>query len=274
MGMTASPEAVAARRSALGLDDPLAVQYVRYLHDVVTGELGTSIVSNLPVSQVISTRAPATLQIALPAFVLVMLLAAPGGVAAAVLTRGGRRTGLHVGFLGSAVVLGAIPDFLIAVVLVYVFGVRLSWLPVAGRADLDSYVLPVLSLSLGPAAVMARIVRTEMVSVLGNDFIRTARAKRLSARLIYLRHALPNAMTATLTLSGLLLTGLAAGTVLVENVFAWPGLGTVLVQSIQNKDYPLVQTLVLVYGGLVLLVNAVVDVILALLDPRSTVRES
>jgi peptide/nickel transport system permease protein len=110
--------------------------------------------------------------------------------------------------------------------------------------------------------------------VLGADFVRTARAKRLPARLVYVRHALPNALTATLTLGGLMLTGLVAGTVLVENVFAWPGLGSTIVQSILQKDYPLVQGIVLVYGVGVLLVNLLVDVVLGLLDPRSTIRES
>ncbi|NKE62836.1 ABC transporter permease, partial [Lentzea sp. PSKA42] len=129
-------------------------------------------------------------------------------------------------------------------------------------------------LATGPAAVLARIVRVELLSVLGDDFVRTARAKRLPSRLVYVRHALPNAVTATLTLGGMMLAALVAGTVLVENVFAWPGLGSTIVGSIQQKDYPAVQGIVLVYGAGVLLVNLVVDVVLALLDPRSTIREA
>jgi peptide/nickel transport system permease protein len=156
---------------------------------------------------------------------------------------------------------------------VYVFGVRLGLAPIAGRAGPDSYVLPVLALALGPAAVLARIMRVETLAVLDADYIRTARAKRLPDRRLYLRHALPNSLTATLTLAGLLLGGLVAATVLVENVFAWPGLGSTIVQSILSKDYPVVQGIVLVYGLGVLLVNLAVDVGLALLDPRSTIRE-
>ena len=133
--------------------------------------------------------------------------------------------------------------------------------------------LPVLSLAIGPAAILARIVRVEMVTVLEADYIRTARAKRLRARRIHLRHALPNALTSALTLGGLLLGSMVAGTVLVENVFAWPGLGSTIVSSILNKDYPVVQAIVLVYGLGVLLVNTAVDVTLALLDPRSLIRE-
>jgi peptide/nickel transport system permease protein len=155
-----------------------------------------------------------------------------------------------------------------------VFGVRLGWLPVAGKSGDDSFILPVLSLAIGPAAILSRILRVEMVRVLQADFVRTARAKRLSAPAIYLRHALPNALTAVLTLGGLLLGSLVAGTVLVENVFAWPGLGSEIVQSILAKDYPAVQGIVLVYGIGVLAVNLAVDVTLALLDPRSAIGES
>jgi peptide/nickel transport system permease protein len=192
----------------------------------------------------------------------------------AVMTRGGRRRGGELAFTSTSVFLAAIPEFLLAVALVYVFSVKLGWLPVAGRGTAASYVLPVLSLAIAPTAVLARIMRVELLSVLGNDYVRTARAKRLPARLVYVRHALPNALTATLTLGGLLLTSLVAGTVLVENVFAWPGLGSSIVQSILQRDYPLVQGIVLVYGVMVLVVNLVVDVLLAVLDPRSTIRES
>jgi peptide/nickel transport system permease protein len=135
-------------------------------------------------------------------------------------------------------------------------------------------VLPVLALAIGPAAVLARIVRVEMSAVLHADYVRTARAKRLPAAAIYLKHALPNAVTTSITLGGLLLSSLVAGTVFVENVFAWPGLGSTIVQSILQKDYPVVQAIVLVYGVGVLIVNLFVDIALALLDPRSTIRET
>jgi peptide/nickel transport system permease protein len=135
-------------------------------------------------------------------------------------------------------------------------------------------VLPVVALALGPAAVLARIIRVEALSVLRADYIRTARAKRLPQRLVYVRHALPNALTATLTIGGLMLASMVAGTVLVENVFAWPGLGSTIVQSILAKDFPVVQGIVLVYGTGVLLVNLLVDVALALIDPRTTIKEA
>ena len=274
LGMTAPLDLIEARRKALGLDLPLWHQYTHYLHGIVTGDLGTAMVTNLPVSEVIGDRLPATLLLAVLAFVVVIVVAVPIGVTMAVLTRGGRRRASELAFTSTSILLAAIPEFLLAVALVWLFAVELGWLPVAGRSGPESYILPVLSLALGPAAVLARIVRVEVLTALGNDYVRTARAKRLPARLVYVRHALPNAVTATLTLGGIVLTGLVAGTVLVENVFAWPGLGSTIVQSILQRDYPLVQGIVLVYGIGVLLVNLIVDVLLALLDPRSTIREN
>ncbi|MEV0261280.1 ABC transporter permease [Streptomyces sp. NPDC050617] len=272
LGMTAPVEAVNARRQALGLDDGLLTQYWHYLRSVSVGDFGTSMLSDLPVSRQIADRLPATAQLALVAFAVAVVIAVPVGVAMAVLTRGGRRRGAELAFASTSVLLAAVPEFLLAVGLVYVFSVHLGWFPVAGRGDMSAYVLPVLALAAQPAAVLARIVRVEMLAVLGHDFIRTARAKRLPAVRVYARHALPNAFTATLTMGGLVLTGLVAGTVLVENVFAWPGLGSTIVQSIQSKDYPVVQAVVLVYGIGVLTVNLLVDVVLAVLDPRSTIR--
>jgi peptide/nickel transport system permease protein len=274
LGLTAPVSLVNARREALGLNDPLWQQYVHYLHGVLTGNLGTSMTSQLPVSDVISQRLPATIELAVTAFLLAIAIAIPLGVVMGVVTRNGRGRRTELVFTGASVVLGTIPDFLLGVGLVYVFSVHLGWLPVAGRSGFESFILPVLALAIGPAVVLARIVRVEMVAVLQADYVRTARAKRLPAYAVYLRHALPNALTSSITLGGLLLSGLVAGTVLVENVFAWPGLGGTIVQSILSKDYPVVQGVVLVYGIGVLLVNLAVDVALALLDPRSTIRES
>ncbi|TDW14263.1 ABC transporter permease [Kribbella kalugense] len=274
LGPAAAQSLVDAQRASLGLDNPLWQQYVDFLHHLVTGNLGTSITTGLPVSDVIRDRLPATVELAVAAFLVAMLIAVPLGLAMGVLTRGGRRPRAELGFTSTAVVLAAIPEFLLAVGLVYIFAVTLHWFPVAGRGSVASYVLPVLSLAIGPAAVLARICRVELLAVLQTDYLRTARAKRLPAAAVYLRHALPNAATATITVGGLLLGGMVAGTVLVENVFGWPGLGSTIVSSIIAKDYPLVQGVVLVYGVGVLLVNLAVDVILALLDPRSTIRES
>jgi peptide/nickel transport system permease protein len=274
LGLNASQQVVDARRAQLGLNNPLWLQYVDYLRNVLTGHFGTSITSGLPVSQVIGQRLPATLELAGYSFVVAIAVAVPVGLVLGVATRGGRRRGTELAFTSVSILLAAIPGFLLSVGLVYVFGVTLHWLPVAGQSGFSSYILPVASLAVGPAVVLARILRIEVLSALRADYVRTARAKRLTAGRIYLLHVLPNALTATLTICGLLLAAMIAGTVLVENVFAWPGLGSTIVQSIIAKDYPLVQGIVLVYGTGVLLINLIVDVALALLDPRSTIRES
>jgi peptide/nickel transport system permease protein len=273
LGLTAPPELVERTRESLGLNNPLHVQYLDYLRDLVGGQLGTSMISKLPVSSVIAQRLPATLELAGLAFLVAVAVAVPLGVTMGVLTRRGRRRRTELGFTTASVVLGTVPDIIIGVVLVSVFAVNLDLVPVAGRAGPGSYILPVVALALAPALILARIIRVEMVSVLDADFIRTARAKRLPSAVIYLGHALPNALTASLTTAGLLLSGLVAATVLVENVFAWPGLGGTIVSSILTKDYELVQAIVLVYGTFVLLVNLAVDVILAILDPRSRIRQ-
>ncbi|MEV4701896.1 ABC transporter permease [Actinoplanes sp. NPDC049316] len=274
LGPRAPLELVQQRRAAMGLDDPLWLQYAHYLGNLLTGDMGTSMTSGLPVSQVIGARMGATVELALLAFAVSVLVAVPLGTLMAVLAGDGRRRAGDWMFTSASVVLATVPEFLVAVGLVFVFGVQLGWAPVAGRSGPGSYVLPVLALALGPALVLARLVRVEMLAVLQTDYIRTARAKRLPSRVVYLRHALPNAVTATLTMGGLMLGGLVAGTVLVENVFAWPGLGGTIVGSILAKDYPTVQGVVLVYGVGVLLVNLAVDVALAVLDPRSVIRES
>lgn len=274
LGIGADPALVESRREELHLNDPLLSQYVSYLGRLLSGEWGTSLQSRLPVSQVIGDRLPDTLLLAGLSFLLTVAVALPLGALMAVLTQHGRRRLLELGYTGVAMVLAAIPEFLLAVVLVFVFAVQLHLLPIAGNDQPSSIVLPVTALSLGSALALSRIIRVEMLSVLGREFVRTARAKRLSPWRIYLRHALPNAMTATLTLGGLLLSGLIASTVIVENIFAWPGLGPTMVSSIINKDFPLMQVIVLIYGGMVLLINLVVDIVLSLVDPRSAIRDA
>jgi peptide/nickel transport system permease protein len=274
LGPTAPIALIEQRRAAMGLNDPLWLQYLHYLGHLLTGELGVSMTSGLPVSEVIGSRLGSTVEMAVLAFAVAVAVSVPLGTLMAVLARDGRRRGGDWFFTSASVVAATIPEFLMAVGLVFVFGVKLGWAPVAGRSGPGSYVLPVLALAIGPAFMLARIVRVELLTVLRTDYVRTARAKRLRSGAIYLRHALPNALTATLTMGGLLLGALVAGTVLVENIFAWPGLGGTIVQSILAKDYPTVQGVVLVYGIGVLLINLVVDVALAVLDPRSAIRDS
>ncbi|WP_404436545.1 ABC transporter permease [Microbacterium aerolatum] len=274
LGAQAPQSLVDAQRAALGLDRPIPEQFMLFVGDVLTGDLGDSLITRQPVTQVIADRLPATVQLAVIAFVFTLLVAIPLGLLFAVLTRDGRRRSADLAFSGVTGVFGAVPEFLLAVGLVFVFAVQWQVFDVAGRTDAASFVLPVLALSAGAIAILARLVRVEANRVLQEEYIRTARSKRLPDRIIYLRHALPNVLTASLTLAGLLLSGMLAGTVLIENVFSWPGLGTTIVQSITTKDYAVVQAIVLIYGAGALIINLVVDVILAVIDPRSTIRES
>lgn len=274
LGPSAPASLVAERKAALGLDKPLLTQYVDYVGNVVHGDFGTSLTSGETVTQVIRDRGPSTLKLGGIAFLVAILLAVPLGVVMAALTRDGRRRPLELGFTATTGALGSLPSFLTAVGLVYLFAVTIQVFPVAGRGGASSFVLPVASLALAPIATLSRIVRVEGLKVLAQDYIRTARGKRLPARIVYLRHALPNTLTPTLTLAGLLLGGLTAGTVLVENIFAWPGLGTTLVQSVAQKDYSTVQAVALVFGTVVLLANFAVDIALAAIDPRSTILET
>ncbi|MBK6302132.1 MAG: ABC transporter permease [Actinomycetales bacterium] len=273
LGLTAPPDLVERTREGLGLNDPLLVQYGRYMHNLFTGDFGVSMINRLPVIDTVSHRLPNTLLLAVLAFVTIVLIAIPLGLGMAILTRDGRRRPLELGFTSSAMVIAAIPEFLAAVMLVYVFAVKTGWFPIAGKAGPNTFVLPVAALSIGAAAALSRLVRVEVLGVLGQDFIRTARSKRLRNARIYLRHALPNTLTATLTVSGLLLSSLVVGSVLVETTFAWPGLGPTMVSAILARDYPMVQIIVLVYGAMVLFINLVVDLVLAALDPRSTIKQ-
>jgi peptide/nickel transport system permease protein len=273
-GITAQPELVAARRHDLGLDQPLPEQYVDYLGNTVTGDFGTSIITNQPVSDIISDRLPSTLRLVGLAFVFTILVAYPLGLGMAILTQHGRHRKAEVAFAGVTGFVQAIPDFVLATALVALFGVAFQLLPVATETGPASYVLPVLSLTLGSVAVLSRVIRLEGLRVLGEDYVRTARSKRLPARLVYFRHALPNMLTASLTISGLFLAGLVAGTVLVENVFAWPGIGSAVVNSVIARDYPVALALSLLLGAITLIVNLVVDVLLAIVDPRSVIREN
>jgi ABC-type dipeptide/oligopeptide/nickel transport system permease component len=274
LGVKTSPEVIAATRHRLGLDHSVWQQYVDYVHGLLTGHLGTSLISDTPVSQIMSQLLPATIALGSIAFVVVIVVSIPAGILTAIATREGKRRRTHLGFASTTGLMLSVPDYVLSVGLVFVFAVTFPVFQVAGRAGPDSYVLPVIALSAGPIAYLARIVRAETQRVLAEDYMRTARSKRLPPRLLYVRHALPNILTATLTVSGLVLTSLLAGTVLVETVFAWPGIGHELVQSVLSTDFPVVQAVALFFGSAVLLINLVVDVAIAVVDPRSTIRES
>ncbi|WP_125100051.1 ABC transporter permease [Leucobacter chromiireducens] len=274
LGATVDESVVQARREELGLNDPLIVQFWNYLVGLLNGDLGSSLITGRSVSELVEFRLPATLQLAGIAFVVVLVVAVPLGLWIGLLTQGGKRRGVELSFTGTTGVIAAIPEYLLAVFLVLLFSVTFSLLPVAGNSEPASYILPVLALALGSAASLSRIARVEALNALSEDYIRTARSKRLPTWMINFRHALPNMLTATLTLGGSLLATMIVGSVLVEQVFNWPGLGTAFVQAIVTKDYGIVQGLAIVYATVILVVNLVVDVVLSLIDRRTTLLET
>jgi len=271
-GVGASAVDYAMVRQQLGLDQPVGQQLVTYFPHVLRGDFGTSFALHIPVTDLIAQRIGYSLQLAVISLLLVMVVSIPGGMLAGALTRDGRRPRGEVVFTGAASVVGSIPEFLAGTFLAFVFAVWLRVLPVAGIEGWETLILPVLAISLRPTAVVARIVRVETLNVLAMDYLRTARSKRLPDRLIYLRHTLPNVLTAALTVGGLLFAGLIGGAVIVENVFARPGLGTGLVNAVQARDYPVIQGITLVLGLGVVIVNTLVDIALAIVDPRSLTR--
>ncbi len=271
-GLDATPEDVANVRHTLGLDLPLAEQFANYVSGIAHLDFGKSFVTSEPVVQVIADRLPKTLELAFAAMLLVMGTSLPLGMFAAALTRNDRNRVFEVAFTATTSAMSALPNFLSATFLAFLFAVWLRWLPAAGATQWSSVILPAVAVGLRPLAELARIVRVEMLNALAQDYVRTARSKRLPHWLIYLRHVLPNVLTGALTIGGLLFAGLIAGTVVVENVFAWPGLGTALVQGILTRDYPVVQGITLLLGFAVVTVNTWVDAALTLLDPRAVKR--
>jgi peptide/nickel transport system permease protein len=268
LGLNVDPDTVAIRRHELHLDEPLLGQFFAYVIGLSRFDFGVSIQTGTPVSQLLADRLPSTLELALFAIAIVLVVSIPVGLLAGARTFGGTHGLRELVFTTTASTVTAIPQYLMAVLLIVVFSLGLKLLPSAGKDQLVSFVLPGLALALGPAAYLARVVRIETVNVLGREYMTTARSKQLPAQIIYLRHALPNILTAALTLIGIVFGGLIAGSVIVENIFAWPGIGSTLVGAILDKDYPVVQSCILVLGLLVLIVNTLVDVILVLINPR------
>ncbi|KQX56947.1 MULTISPECIES: ABC transporter permease [unclassified Streptomyces] len=264
-GADATPADVEQARHELGLDQPLSTQFGTYASGLLGGDLGTSFQTKEPVAEIIGSRLPFTAEIAFLSVLAVLLLAVPIGLAVA--ARGSRRADGAFTFLTGLV--GATPEYIIGTLLVLGFAIGLDWFPAAGAETVTSMVLPVAALVLPGTCVMARIVRSEAAHVLAQDYMRTARGRRLSPLRLYARHALPNLLTATLTLGGLILAGLLGGTVVVESVFAWPGIGQRVVEALLVRDYPVIQGCVLVLGLLAALLNLLVDLVLALLDPRT-----
>jgi peptide/nickel transport system permease protein len=263
-GQLPTPAQVVAERHALGLDKPLPIQYLSWLERLAHGNLGISYSSQRPVDDVLLEKIPATLEIALPAAFLALILGVLIGCISALYRNHLLDHSVRVLTLAGA----AMPSFWLATLLVSVFAVQLHLVPVAGRGDFSSFILPIVTLAVAPTAVLARFTRSTVLETLGADYVRTARAKGLRRRTVVRRHALRNALIPVVTAFGISLGHLAAGAVIVETIFAWPGIGQLAVNSILERDYPVIQAFVLYTGALFIGINALIDITYGLLDPR------
>lgn len=264
LGESALPADVAALRRDLGLDGPHAAQYLAFLSRVARGDLGVSITYRAPVATVIASRYGATLELAGAAALVAVGFALPFGLLAA-----SRPRSLVDRFARLVSLLGAcLPSFWLGPLLILVFSIELGWLPVSGRAGPESVVLPALTLGLGMAGILVRLTRATMLAALREDWIRTARAKGTPEWRVFALHALRNALPPVVTVAGLQAGGLLAGAIITETIFAWPGLGRLVVQAIDARDYPLVQGCVLAIAFTYLLMNTATDLLHRVLDPR------
>jgi len=264
LGDSARPADREALRSELGLDRPLVVQYADYLSGLVRFDLGHSLHSKQPVSTLLLERLPATLELSLAAFLLAVLIAFPLGVLAA--TRSGTpwdSSAMMISLLGVS-----IPNFWLGPMLILLFSLWLGLTPVSGMEQPGSLVLPAVTLGVSLAAILARMVRSSLLEVLNEDYIRTARAKGVSEAVVVWRHALANALLPVITLLGLQFGALLAGSVITEKVFSWPGVGLLLIDAIQQRDYPVVQGAVLLIAVSYLVVNRLTDLLYRAVDPR------
>ena len=264
LGEGAAGADVAAARHAYGLDEPLSLQYVHYWRGVLHGDLGRSVRLNKPVGQLVATAWPSTLRLALCAMLVAVLLAIPAGVRSAT-----RRNLWDDRALSFFSLLGlSFPNFALGPILILLFAIRLDLLPVSGASGAGALILPAVTMGLSLAANLTRMVRTSMLEELGQDYIRTARAKGLSESRVVYGHALRNALIPVVTVLGLQFGALLAGTIVTETIFAWPGLGRLTINAISNRDYALVQGCLLTIGLTYVAVNFLTDLAYSALNPR------
>ncbi|MDV2496037.1 MAG: ABC transporter permease [bacterium] len=253
-----------ALRRQMGLDKPLHVQYVDFLARLARGDLGRSLHTKRPVLESIVRRLPATLELALAAMVVALVLAIPLGLLSAYK----KDTVVDQGSMLFALLGISMPNFWLGPLLIIVFSLKLGWLPVSGRGSLAHVVLPAITLGTAMAAILARMIRASMLDVIQSDYITTARAKGVRESRVVLKHAFRNALIPVVTIVGLQIGGLLAGSIITETIFAWPGIGRLAIQAINARDYPLVQGCVLVIALGYVLVNFLTDLLYGFIDPR------
>jgi peptide/nickel transport system permease protein len=264
MGADAPPEAVEAFRTAWGLDQPVWVQYFHYFGAIASGDLGRSMRDGRDAIVLVAERIPATLALTAPALLIKLLLGIPAGIYAAL----HRNSVVDRALMVAAVAGFTVPSFVLGLLLVLVFAVQLGWLPSGGQESWRHAILPVATLGIGGAAVLARFTRSAMLEVLGQPYIRTASAKGLTWRAVVWSHALPNAAIPTVTIVGFMVGTLIAGAVVVESVFSWPGVGRLMVVAVANRDLAVVQCILLLVAATMVVANLTVDILYGVLDPR------
>ncbi len=266
LGETAGAADKEELRRALGLDRPIVEQYGEFFGKLIHGDLGRSLYEQAAVAELIRARLPATLELTLCATALALLISFPFATLAAV----NRGSGFDRFALLFSLVGLSMPNFWLGPLLMIVFAIQLGWLPVSGRGGFAHLLLPSLTLGMGMAAILTRILRASLLQVSRADYVQTARAKGLSEKQVWLKHTLRNALLSAVTIMSLQFGGLLAGSVITETVFSWPGIGRLTVQAIQTRDYPLVQGCVLLIATSYLLVNFVTDIFYHWVDPRIT----
>lgn len=254
----------AAMRASLGLDRPIPAQFAAYLAGAVRGDLGISLTQNRPALELVVERLPATLRLGGAAFVVALAFGMPLGVLAAVFRDGPFDRAVR----DASLALQSLPSFVVGIVAILTFGVALRWLPTFGSDGPAHYVLPVATMALLPFALILRLTRSSLLEVMGEDYVRTARAKGVQPVQVIVRHALRSALAPVVTVLGLQLGGLIGGAVVIETVFAWPGVGSLAVAAINGRDYPIVQAVVVLSAAAFVLANLLVDVLYGVLDPR------
>ena len=264
------PKTIERMRQELGLNDPLPMQYLRYLGHLLQGDMGKSLTTKTAVSQEIFARLPATIQLTLASMLVVLLVAVPLGVVSAV-KRGSLLDNLC---MGGALLGVSMPSFWFGIMLMLLFSLKLGLLPSTGRGDgtaagmLKALIMPATTLGTGLMGLVTRMTRSSMLEVLGQDYMRTARAKGLPPWLVLLRHGLRNALIPVITIVGLQFASLLGGAVIIETIFAWPGIGRLAVNAIWRRDYPVIMGTVLMFSVVFVLTNLLVDVMYTLIDPR------
>lgn len=264
LGKSATPERIAQVREQYGLDDPVVVQFFRYIWKVVHGDLGISIHGQSPVLQDILARLPSTAELALSAVFLAVVLGVGLGVVAAIASNR-----FVENFIMVTSMIGlSIPVFWLGLILLMVFGVTLKWVSVSNSSGIKDLILPSICMAVGSAAMLARLTRSSILEVMNEDYVRTARAKGIKERVVIVTHVLPNALIPVVTTIGMMFANMLGGAVFLEVIFARPGLGKFAINAIANRDYPQIQGMVLFLAFIFVLINLLVDILYGILDPR------